>query len=87
MVNVRFGNMSVTEFEEHVGVRFSEDDRDFLEKHRSDIARPDRSQYHIFKEPLAIVVGEDICRQLVDILTKYSADYERNFSVLEANND
>lgn len=83
-MNIQFGNLTTKEFEEKVGWKFEEKDRSFLEKHRTETADFSESdRFHIFDAPFSLTIGEDIAKQIIDILKKYNADKQpkTDFSV------
>jgi len=71
-MNVRFGNLSVLQFEEKVGTELSLEDRLWMENHRVDHANfHDDSAFHIFDLPLGFSAGHDIAEELIARLRKY----------------
>lgn len=84
-MEVRFGNLSVNQFMEKTGAKLSAKDKQFLEKHRTDIADfKEDDKYHIFAMPFSIVSGHKIAQELFDMMKKYDDkkvfDEEFNFT-------
>ena len=78
MISVRFGNLTVEAFEKKTEVTFSDEDRKWLNEHRTDNASDERNDvFHIFDMPLGIACGFDIYKELVAILMKY--DFKKQF--------
>lgn len=72
-MQVRFGNLSVSKLEERIGVKFSTDDRQWLENHRTDTASfTDKDKLHIFDLPFQVMCGEDIGDEVVEMFTRYN---------------
>lgn len=80
-MTVRFGNLSVVDFEAKTKVQFSELDKKWLEKRRIDKADfQDDDLFHIFDLPLGIVAGANVGPLLVERLKKYEG-YQRHFYI------
>lgn len=72
-MEVRFGNLSVSRLEERIGVTFSDEDRKYLEDHRTDTAAfTEEDKLHIFDLPFQVMCGEDIGDEVVNMLTRYN---------------
>jgi len=82
---VRFGNLSVSQFEEKVGVTLSEDDRLWFNEHRQDnatVTNPDKLS--IFDMPLGIHCGSNIVHEAVKRLTAYgTTNYKTKFAIYD----
>lgn len=79
-LTVRFGNLTVEQFEKRTEVRFTDEDRAYLEEHRQDSAQVVfGDKFHIFSEPLGIEAGADIVDELIEVLKKY--DFKKRFTV------
>lgn len=81
-MEIRFGNLSVEEFEAKVGAEFSERDKAWMEKRRIDKADfQDDDLFHIFNLPLGIVAGANVGPLLVEKLKKYKSEFTKHFYV------
>lgn len=79
-MHVRFGNLTIEEFEKRTEVKFSDEDRKWLEEHRIDNAQgKENNRFHIFDMPLGIIAGFDIGDELVKRLKQY--EFKKSFSV------
>lgn len=79
----RFGNLTLEQFEERLNVRFKTKDREFLEKHRTNTANPEKGKYHIFDKPLSIVAEKSVVDDLMKVFTEYDDEYEDQFAVIQ----
>jgi hypothetical protein len=71
----RFGNVSVSQFEERTGVTLNDEDRKWFEQHRQDIADvTDPNKLHIFDKPFGIHCGENIVHETIKRLQAYGAE-------------
>ena len=67
------GNLTVEKFEKDAGWVFSEEDKKWLEEHRTNEADfKDSDKFHIFDIPYAIVVGSEIVGDFMKIIHKYN---------------
>lgn len=65
-MNVKFGNLTVEQFEQRVGTQFTDEERMTLESYRTDQANFESStRFHIFDDP-AITI--DIGVQAFDVV-------------------
>ena len=72
-MQVRFGNLTISKFEDRCGCKFEKEDYEWLKQHRQDDAQHiEKDRFHIFDMPFSIIVGENIQDKLVEILTKYN---------------
>ena len=79
-VTARFGNLTTAQFENKTQVIFSDEDRIWLEDHRTDTASYEgNDKFHIFNMPFTIYAGFDVYEELVKRLRKY--DFEIQFTV------
>lgn len=79
-MNVRFGNLSVSQFEEKTQVKLSPEDKRWMEEHRQDSANEENpNKFHIFDLPFGITAGENVGAELVRRLRAYR--FERHFTV------
>lgn len=72
---VRFGNVSVSQFEKRIGIKLSQDDKDWFETHRQDnatVTAPDK--LHIFDKPFVLQCGEAIVHEAINRLTAYGSE-------------
>lgn len=67
------GNLSIKELEERTGYKFSDEDKNVLERHRQDKADVEinSDKFHIFDMPFQIHVGVEFKEELLIILLKY----------------
>lgn len=80
-MNVRFGNLSIPQFEERTEVKLSEEDRFWMINHRTDSANSDDpDKFHIFDLPFGIIAGEKCGAELVKRLTG-GYQFKRHFTV------
>lgn len=71
-MNVRFGNLSVAEFERRLGADFINEDRQYLEEHRVDLADfKDSAKFHIFELPFVIECGPESVQEVLAIVKKH----------------
>ncbi len=81
-MNVRFGNLTVNEFQARVEVKLNEDDWEWMSEHRQNNANvTDDNKFHIFDMPFGIVAGADCGPELIKILGKTGYNFKRNFTV------
>lgn len=79
-IEVRFGNLTVAQFEEKTEVKLSKKDIKWLEERRIDKAEfKDDNKFHIFDKPFTIVAGHDVFDELVTRLRQYN--FEAPFAV------
>lgn len=74
-MNVRFGNLSVKQFEERTGVTLTDEDRSWFEEHRQDnatVTAPDK--LHIFDMPFGIKCGDAIVHEAIKRLQAYGSE-------------
>lgn len=71
-VQVSFGNVSIEELEIRTGAKFNDEDRKWLEEHRTDTANGEKGKFHIFDMPFSIHTDPDIADKLIEILKKYN---------------
>lgn len=69
---MKFGNISIEEFEKRNNVNFSNEDRKWLVEHRTRIANGEKGKFHIFEYPFCIEYSKDIEKDLMNILSKYN---------------
>lgn len=85
-MQVRFGNLSIEEFEKRIGQELSKEDKIWLEEHRQSNAQHiDKDRFHIFDLPFCIITGSDISSNLVSLLQKYydKKSFKESLQVLE----
>ena len=77
MSNIYLGNLTIKELEYRTGFIFSEEDKKWLEKYRSDEANITYSseKFHIFDIPFCMVCSEIISDKLKNLLQKYEEYY------------
>jgi hypothetical protein len=83
-MKLRFGNLSVLEFEKKTGIELSDEDFMWMNLHRTAKASfKDDDQFHIFSLPLMIVAGSNAGEEIVKRLMKYGRQdgYKRSFIV------
>lgn len=58
---LKFGNLTVAQFEKRVGTEFTNDEQKLLESHRQDVADVrDPWKFHIFDDPaISITIGSE----------------------------
>lgn len=79
-MQVRFGNLSVEQFQSRTEVKFSDEDMNWLKERRIDSANYDGDdKFHIFDMPFNIIAGFDVYDELVERLQKY--DFQKSFTV------
>lgn len=67
---LRFGNLTVEQFEMAAGTEFTEEERTALEASRTDMAAVDEDdKFHIFADPLCIVAGWDALPVITPLFT------------------
>ena len=72
-MELRFGNLTISKFEDRCGCKFEKEDYEWLKQHRQDNAQHiEKDKFHIFDIPFSIIVGNNIQNKLVEILTKYN---------------
>ncbi len=72
---IRFGNVTVEQFEQRIGLTLNKDDKKWLESHRQDNATlTDPNKLHIFDKPFGIHCGENIIHEVIKRLQAYGAD-------------
>lgn len=85
-MNVRFGNLTISQFEKRTEVTFSEEDRVWLEEHRQDSANyDDPDKFHIFDMPFGIMTGRKCSDELVKRLTS-GYKFKGQFTVFTVSN-
>lgn len=84
MVTISFGNVLISQFEKRVKTKFNEEDKKWLEEHRTDLANGEKGKFHIFDKPFKIEACETIVEELVTILSKYNEEkvFAENVSVV-----
>jgi len=86
-MNIRFGNLTIFQFEDRIGHKLDEEDKNWLKEHRQDNAQHiEKDRFHIFDIPFSIVVGSEISDELVKILIKYNdlKPFENSLQILES---
>lgn len=72
-MSIYLGNLMVEQLEDRCGVKFEEKDYKWLVEHRQDNAEiKTKDKFHIFDIPFMIQTGEDISKELINILSKYN---------------
>lgn len=72
---VRFGNLSVKEFEKRIGIKLSKEDRAWFESHRQNNATVKAlDKLHIFDMPFGVHCGGDIVHEAAKRLTAYGSE-------------
>lgn len=72
-MNIRLGNLTMFQFEDRIGIKLNDEDKNWLQAHKQDNAqRIGKDEFHIFDMPFSIIVGSKIKNELVEILTKYN---------------
>lgn len=86
-MEVRFGNLTVSDFEKRVEVNFPSEDRKWFEDHRTDHANLIKEdQFHIFSMPLGIVAGNKVAPDLLKRLRK-GQEFKETFYVQQKEAD
>ncbi|WP_258933222.1 hypothetical protein [Nesterenkonia pannonica] len=78
---LKLGNLTVREFAEAVNADFTDEELEFLERHRSDETRLESAdQFHIYKDPcISIHIGAEAASGAV-LQTFVAANARRTFS-------
>lgn len=85
--HVYFGNLSVEAFEKRTGVEFSNEDKEWFNKHRQDSANKIKAnEFHIFDKPFTIHCGYEIFDEMLKILYKYDFSHSESFTVNQLEN-
>ena len=72
-MNIYLGNLTIRQLEDRCGCKFEEEDYKWLKEHRQDNAEiKTKDKLHIFDIPFIIQTGEDISKELINILSKYN---------------
>jgi hypothetical protein len=75
-MNLKLGNLTVTQFAEKVGAEFTEEEVALLETHRSDLAEfSDPNAFHIFDTPaISIHIGQVAAtNEVLDVFKRANA--------------
>ena len=86
-MQVRFGNLSVAQFENRIGQKLDIEDYDWLEEHRQSSAHNiAKDKLHIFDLPFQIIVGSEISGELTEMLQKYydKKSFKESLQILES---
>ena len=60
-MSIFLGNLDINRLEKLTGWKFNKEDKEWLEKHRTDTADfKDLTKFHIFDIPTHIIIGIDI---------------------------
>lgn len=76
MLTISFGNLSINQFEKRANTKFNEEDKKWLEEHRTDLAKGEKGKFHIFDKPFKFVTCKTISGELITILSKYNEKKE-----------
>ena len=73
-MGIMLGNLSVPQLEKRLGIKLTDEEREFLENTRQQKAEDiEKNKWHCFDIPFTIVCGsEKFAQKLVEILTPYS---------------
>lgn len=77
--SVFFGNVSVKEFEDITKVNFTQEDKQWLESHRTNKAKGENGKFHIFRHPFQIHCCETIIDEVLTILYNYNFSKSERF--------
>lgn len=86
-MNIKLGNLTIFQFEERIGHKLSEEDRDWLKEHKQENAQHiKKNKLHIFDIPFCIIVGSEISNDLVEMLKKYDdiKQFKEELQILES---
>lgn len=77
---LRMGNLTVRQFADRVNADFSDNEVEFLEDLRTDVAQfEDSNRFHIFDDPaISVVVGREAMPAVIDTFT--TANSRRAFT-------
>lgn len=79
---VLFGNLTVTDFEEKVNLKFNEKDKKWLEEHiQSSANKIATNEFHIFDMPTRVVCGKDIFDELLSMFRSYDLSQVKQFGL------
>lgn len=80
----RFGNLTVKQIVDRLGIALKDNEREQLESYRQDVADvKDPSKLHIFDSPFGVACGPKIVRKVIEILQPYSDSMKVSVSVYE----
>lgn len=72
-MKIYLGNLTIRQLEDRCGCKFEEKDYEWLKEHRQDNAEiKTKDKFHIFDMPFMIQTGEDISKEIINILSKYN---------------
>lgn len=88
MVYVSFGNLTVKEMGEKLGITFTEEHLEYLESYRQDKTELEDNHFHIFSAPFSIdVKGYCLANKIKVILSKYDLKSTVGLVVNESKED
>ena len=66
------GNLTVRQLEDKLSCSFSDEDYEFLSKHRTDDANfKANNKFHIYEVPFTIIMGYRIKNEMLKLLNRY----------------
>lgn len=89
MGGIRLGNLTPEQIESRLGIRFSNEDRNYLIKnHNPNAAKIEQGRWHCFDFPFVFVASDkDACLTYLEIFKKYEAEMKEIIQITFDNFD